>query len=80
VTGSYAPSRAGDLAGAVLVGGADADMMPASDHVTRWPGSVGDDLSDRLYPTRSPTRARDRRPRTDRRCRSAGAVPGTSPL
>ena len=34
MTGIYAPRRAGDVAGAVLVRGADADVMPASDRVT----------------------------------------------
>ena len=34
MTGIYAPRRAGDVAGPVLVRGADADMMPASDRVT----------------------------------------------
>jgi len=59
--GIYAPRRAGDVAGAVLVGGADEGRMPTSARGTARPRGVGDDLSDRLYPTRSPARARDRR-------------------
>jgi hypothetical protein len=47
----YAPRRAGDLPGAVPVMGADADMLRASDHVNIGARGVGDDLSDRLYPT-----------------------------
>ena len=49
----YEPRRAGDGTGAVLVVGADADMMPASDHVDIGARGVGADLSDRRCPTRS---------------------------
>jgi hypothetical protein len=73
-----APRRAGDVAGPVLVVGADADMMPASDHVDNGARGVGDDFSYRHCPTRSRRVARDLRRECDRRCRSADVGPGTN--
>ena len=67
--------RAGDVAGAVPVGGASADMTPAPDHVDSGARSVGDDLSDRRWSHSKPASARNRRLRIDRRCQAADAGP-----
>ena len=49
--GIYAPRRAGEVAGGVLVRGAGADRMPAPNRVDAWCArSVGNDLSDHPVP------------------------------
>src|SRR6267142_3407274 len=60
--GIYAPRRAGEVAGGVLVRGAGADRMPAPDRVNAWCArSVGNESQRSPCPTRSPARACDRR-------------------
>src|SRR5262249_55567802 len=72
----YAPRRAGEVAGAVLVRGADEGIVPTSARGNRVAGGVGPRIpATAPSPTRSHGGARDRRPRAGRRCRSAGTVP-----
>jgi len=67
-------------AGAVLVRGADADAMPASNRVDAWCTQRGRRSQRSSFAHSKPASARGRRLRTDRRCRSADAGLGATSL